>query len=140
PDVEEPRAALGLEVLVQALSPSQAVLDLDGVPTTGGAVPVRITVRNNTDRVVRLDPERITLVNAADEPASPLAGSALSSALAPGPAAERVRAEALGTAPIRAHATATGYLVYPPGVYREARIGIEDVETGETEGFVMPVQ
>jgi len=32
------------------------------------------------------------------------------------------------------------YLVYPPGVYREARISIEDAETGESEGFVTPVE
>ena len=140
PDVEEPRAASGLEVLVEALTPDRAVLDLDGVPTTAAALPIRITVRNNTDRAVRLDPAGITLVPDTGESASPLAGAALAAALAPGGPADRVRAEALRAAPIRPHTTVRGYLVYPAGRYREARIGIEDVETGETEGFVVPVQ
>ncbi|HJQ85063.1 MAG TPA: hypothetical protein VKA21_13350, partial [Candidatus Binatia bacterium] len=38
PDVEEPRAALGLQVLVHAIGPQEATLDLGGVPTVGGAV------------------------------------------------------------------------------------------------------
>jgi hypothetical protein len=140
PDVEEPRAASGLEVLVQALTADQAVLDLDGVPTTAAAVPVRVTVRNNTDRAVRLDPAGISLVPASGDSATPLAGAALAAALVPGTAADRVRAEALAARPVAPHTTIRGFLVYPAAPYREARIGIEDVETGETEGFVIPVQ
>jgi len=51
-----------------------------------------------------------------------------------------VRAERLRPGRVAAHTTASGFLVYPPGVYREARISIEDVETGESEGFVTPVE
>jgi hypothetical protein len=140
PDVEEPRAERGLEVLVQALTPDQAILDLDGVPTVGGAVPVRVTVRNNTDRAVRLDPARIALVPAGGDATLPLSGAALAAALASGTAGDRVRAEPLRPVPIAPRTTVRGYLVYPRGVYREARVGIEDVETEETEGFVAPVQ
>ncbi len=140
PDEEEPRANAGLEVLVEALTVYQALLDLDGVPTVGDTALVRITVRNHTDRAVALDPARIDLVPAGGEAAAPLAGSKLEAALAPGAAAERVRTERLAARPIAPHTTARGYLVYPAGDYREARIAIEDVETGETEGFVTPVQ
>jgi hypothetical protein len=140
PDLEEPRAESGLEVLVQVLTPSQAVLDLDGVPTVATAVPVRVTVRNDTNSAVKVDPATITLVPADGDAASPLAGTALASALAPGAAADRLRSEALRAMPIKPHTTVRGWLVYAKAPYTEARIGIEDVETGETEGFVTPVQ
>ncbi len=140
PDEETPHAVVGLQVLVHAIAPQEAVLDLDGVPTAGGQVPVRVTVRNNTDRDVAVDPARIDLVPAEGAAAGPLTGAALAAALAPGAAGDRVRAEILRAGRVAAHTTRTGYLVYPPGAYREARIAIEDVETGESEGFVTPVE
>jgi len=140
PDEETPRANIGLQVQVHAIDPQEAVLVLNGVPTAGVEVPVRVTVRNNTDRDVSLDPGSIDLVPAGGTAAGPLAGPPLEAALASGPAAERVRAGLLRPGRIAAHTTRVGYLVYPPGVYREARIAIEDVETGESEGFVAPVE
>ena len=140
PDVEEPWAGRGLEVLVHALSPQEATLDLGGVATVAGAVPVRVTVRNNTARAVSIDPARIDLVPAGASASGPLAGRELERALAPGAAGDRVRTRPLRAGRVAAHTTATGYLVYPPGAYREARVSIEDVETGESEGFVIPVE
>jgi hypothetical protein len=140
PDVETPQAAVGLQVRVEALTPQEGLLDLGAVPTIGGAVLVRVTIRNETDRAVAVDPARIELVPADGASATALSGGALAAALAPGGAGERVRAEQLRKARIAPHTTATGFLVYPPGTYREARIGIEDVETEEAEGFVTPVE
>jgi hypothetical protein len=140
PDVEAPRAALGLEVSVKALSPQDATLDLGGPATVGGAVPVRITIRNHTDRAVAVDPKRIDLMTAAGDPTAPLAGGALDAALAPGAAGGRVKQEQLSGRKIPPRTTVEAFLVYPAGTYREAQIGIEDVETGETEGFVAAVQ
>jgi hypothetical protein len=99
-----------------------------------------VTVRNNTDRAVALDPARLELVDAAGQGRRSLTGAALESALATGPPADRVRAELLDRRRIPARSTLQGYLVFPPAVYREARITIEDVETGEGEGFVAPVR
>jgi hypothetical protein len=140
PDVETPREGRGLEVLVRTVEPHEAVLDLGAVPTQGPALLVRVTVRNQTARAVAVDPGRIELVPAEGESALPLAGAALDAALAANAAGARVRAEPLRADRIPAGATVTGYLLYPAGRYREARIAIEDVETGETEGFVAPVQ
>jgi hypothetical protein len=137
PDVAEPAAAVGLQILVHAIGPQEATLDLGGVPTTGGAVPVRVTIRNNTERAVAFDPARLELVDG--EAAAPITGPDLAAAVAPGAAGDRVRADLLGARRVAAHSTATGYLVFPPGPYREARVTIEDVETGEGEGFVIPV-
>jgi hypothetical protein len=140
PDEEVPRAARGLEVQVHALSSYDATLDLGGAATVGGAVPVRIIVRNNTDRAVALDPSRLELVPADGAAAAPLSGAALEAALAPGPAGDRVRGDLLRGRPVAAKTTVTAYLVYPRGIYREARVALVDVETGETEGFVTPVE
>jgi hypothetical protein len=140
PDVEEPAAALGLQVRVHALSAQEATLDLGGVPTTGGAVPVRVTIRNNTERAVAFDPARLELVGGEGVGAAPLSGPALEAAIAPGPAGAAVRGEILGPRRVPPHTTASGYLVFPPGPYREARVTIEDVETEEGEGFVAPVE
>src|SRR5262249_52297444 len=108
------------------------------MPTVAGAVPVRVTIRNNTDRAVAFDPARLELADGKN--AAPLAGPRLAAALASGPAGDRVRAELLGTRRVPAHTTAAGYLVFPAGPYGEARVTIEEVETGEGGGFVAPVQ
>src|SRR5207244_11669705 len=126
-DVEEPRAALGLQILVHAIGPQEATIDLGGVPTTGGAVPVRVTIRNKTDRAVAFDPARLELADGQATP--PLTGPGLANALASGPAGDRLRGDLLGTRRVPAHTTATGYLVFPPGTYRDARVTIRNVAT-----------
>src|SRR5438093_989738 len=133
-------AARGLEVLVHVVLPHEALLDLGGVPTVGGALAVRVTVRNHSERAVAIDPAQVELVPADGPSAAPLAGPSLDAALAQNPAAERVRRERLAPARVGANETVTGYAVYPGAAYREARIAIEDAETGETEGFVAPVE
>lgn len=140
PDVETPWKSTGLQVLVQALDSVEARLDLGAVATVGDAVTVRITVRNDTDRKVRLDAPRLSLVDAQGGSHEPLAGSALAAALAKNAAGDRVRSELFGPTPIAARETRIGFLVYPPGRYREARVSIEDVETDEADGFVAPVE
>jgi len=140
PDDETPWQNVGLQVLVQRVDVYEAKLDLGDAATVGGAVLVRATVRNNTDRPVRLDVPRLSLVDAGGATQTPLAGAALDAALAANAAGGRVRAELFGNQPIAARTTRVGYLVYPPGTYREARVSVEDVETDESEGFVTPVQ
>lgn len=140
PDVGTPWKNVGLQVLVQALDPFEARLDLGDLATVGDAVPVRVTVRNNTDRKVRLDAARLALVDASGTAHDALAGGALAGALAKNAAGERVRAELFGPKPIGPGETRIGFLVYPPGKYREARVSIDDVETDESEGFVTPVE
>jgi hypothetical protein len=140
PDEEAPWKNVGLQVLVQAVDSFKARLDLGDVATTGDAVLVRVTVRNNTDRKVRLDASRLSLVDAQGSSHEPLAGPGLAAALAGNAAGTRVRAELFTTAPIAGGQTRVGFLVYPAGRYREARVSIDDVETDETEGFVTPVE
>jgi hypothetical protein len=140
PDVEQPTKQVGLQVQIRAIPRHEAILDLGGVPTAGDAVPVRVTIRNDTDRAVAVDPERLELVRADGTTARALVGPARDAALAPGPAADRVRKEALTTARVPPHTTIDRFLVFPAGPYREARLSVEDVETEESDGFVTPVQ
>lgn len=140
PDVETPRVESGVQVLVQVVDVYQARLDLGGEAVSGGNVLVRLTVRNGTDRTVAVGKERLTLVTADGTSAQALGGPALDAAFAAGPAADRVRHELLGKLEVRPRTTSFRFLVYPPGLYREARIAVEDVETGESDGFVAAVQ
>jgi len=133
-------AAERLQVLHEpadrAIRPRHRLEDLRAVD----AVPVRVTVRNETDRKVRLEAARLSLVDADGTSHEPLAGGALAGALANNAAGQRVRSELFGEKPIAARETRIGFLVYPPGKYREARVSIEDVETEESDGFVTPVE
>src|SRR5438128_648404 len=95
PDFEVPRAARGLEVLVHVVRPDEALLDLGGEPVGPDAVLVHVTIRNNTERAVSIDPARLDLVPGDAPAAGPLAGPALAAAMTSGPAADRVRAERL---------------------------------------------
>ena len=140
PDVETPRVEAGVQVLVQVVDVYQARLDLGGEAVRGGNVLVRLTVRNGTDRAVAVDQARLTLVTAGGTSAQALGGTALDAALAAGPGADRVRSELLGKLEVPARTTAFRFLVFPPGPYREARLAVEDVETGESDGFVTAVE
>jgi hypothetical protein len=140
PDVGTPWKEVGLQVLVQELDPYESRLDLGDVATVGDAVPVRVTVRNNTNRAVRLDASRLGLVDASGNSHEALAGGALTSAIAPNAAGDKVKGQLFDKRPIRAGETRIGFLVYPPGKYKEARVSIDDVDTDESEGFVAPVE
>lgn len=140
PDVEVPNAEVGLEVLVHVIPPPEARLDLGGEAIVGDAVLVRVTVRNFTDRAIEADGADVDVVRADGTTVRPLAGAARAAVLAPTPGGDRVRAEPLGRARLGPRTTRGGFLVFPPGAYREARLTVTDVETGETDGFVAPVQ
>jgi hypothetical protein len=138
-NADVPRAAVGLEIRVHTVSAEEARLDLGGPATVAGAVAVRVTVRNHTDRAVRMDPDRLVLLVRGGSPTSPLTGAALAAALDGGPGGSAVRTNQLGDRRIAPKTTVTAYLVYPAAEYDEARVSFEDVETGESEGFVAPV-
>lgn len=140
PDVESPVVESGVQVLVESLDVYGQRLDLGSAALRGGDALMRLTVRNATDRAVAIDGSDLTLVAADGATRQPLAGAAVDAALAAGPGADRVRRELLGRLEVPPHTTSVRFLVYPPGPYREARISVEDVETGESDGFVAPVQ
>ena len=137
----EPAAPSGrLEVGVQAIDVPRATLDLGGWPMATDDVLVRVTVRNGTDRPVVVEPASITLGAPSGETVRALdLGSAVAT-LGTGAAAERVRARLLTRTRVEPGTLMERFLVFPPGTYREAQVSLEDLETGEAEGFEVPVR
>ena len=140
PDVETPVVESGVQVLVESIDKYGQRLDLGSEAVGSSTVLVRLTVRNATARAVAIDGSRLTLVAADGATRQPLDASAADAALVPGAGAERVRRELLGRLEVPPRTTAVRFVVFPPGPYREARVSVEDVETGESDGFVAPVQ
>ena len=140
PDTEVPTGTDALEVLLQHLDGPRMHLDLGGDALAGEGTLVRVTIRNHTDRAVLVERDRITLVTAGGDFVRPLSGDALAGSLGGGGAAGRVREALLVRARVAAGETVQRYLVFPPGGYSDAQVSIEDVETGESDGFVVPLQ
>jgi hypothetical protein len=140
PDVETPVVESGVQVLVESLDVYEQRLDLGGEAVGKGKVLARITVRNGTDRAVAVDGSKLSLITTGGTSTEPVSGPSADAALASGPGGDRVRRELLGRLEVPPRTTAVRFLVYPGGAYREARIDVEDVETGETDGFVTAVQ
>jgi hypothetical protein len=140
PDVETPVVESGVQVLVENLDIYEQRLDLGGEAVGKGNMLARITVRNGTDRAVAVDGSKLSLVTSSGTSTEPIAGPAADAVLGTGPGADRVRHEMLSRLEVAPRTTAVRFLVYPAGAYREARINVEDVETGETDGFVTRVQ
>jgi hypothetical protein len=141
PDVETPQVEEGLQLLVEKINATKATLELGGPATTGDAMLVRLVVRNGTDRDVALGARRVTLLTADGSEGRALSGAALDAALAGGPGGQRARAELLGEkVVVPAGQTQARFLVFPAGAWQDAQIAVEDVETGETDGFYIHLE
>jgi len=135
PDVESPVVESGLQILVERVDRFQAGLDLGSNPVSGNALLVRITVRNGTDREVALTGSAVELLTPSGEATPPLDTASASAALTSDAAGAEVRSKLLERKTVPGGQTAVFFLVYPKGTYRDTLISVEDVETGETEGF-----
>jgi hypothetical protein len=129
-----------LEVSVEAIDVPRATLDLGSWPLAAAQVLVRVTVRNGTDRAVVIEGERVLLLAADGSMVAPLAGQGLATSWGTAPSAAAVRTRLLAREKVAPRATVERYLVYPPGRYDEAQVALEDVETGEADGFQVPVR
>jgi hypothetical protein len=137
PDVDGPMDSGGLEVALEAIDGPRAQLDFGGWPLRGEQTLVRVTVRNGSDRPVVIEGDRVSLVDDAGNMVTRLTGAALADSVAPDSA---VRDRLLSRERVAAGATVERFLVFPPGRYGEAQVAVEDVETGETDGFQLPVR
>ncbi len=141
PDVEVPRVQAGVQPLIEAMSPVEQRLDLGSEAVQPGAVLLRVTIRNGTDRAVMIEPAGFVLVTGGGGETPPLAAASAAASLTATAAGDRVRRELLSR-PLKVApgATAVRFLLFPAGAYGEARIELEDVETGERDGAVTAVQ
>jgi len=129
-----------LEATIEAIDVPRATLDLGGWPMADEDVLVRVTVRNGADRPVVVEPSSIKLLAPNGEPVLALHGAALAASLGTGSAAATVRAGLLGRTRVEPGTRIQRFLVFPPGQYGEAQVALEDVETGEADGFQVPVR
>lgn len=141
PDVETPMVEAGVQPLLEALDVYEQRLDLGGEAVQAGTLLVRLTIRNGTDRAVAVAPADVSLVAASGAATPPLGGTSAQAALAGGASGERVRRDLLSR-PVKVppNTTAVRFVLFPAGNYTEARVNIEDVETGERDGVVTSVQ
>jgi hypothetical protein len=141
PDVETPMVEAGVQPLLEALDVYEQRLDLGGDAVQSGTQLMRLTIRNGTDRAVAVGPADLSLVGADGAATPPLTGASAQAALAAGAAGERVRRDLLSR-PLKVppKTTAVRFLLFPAGTYGQARVSIEDIETGERDGVVAPVR
>jgi hypothetical protein len=139
--VEQPTVQSGrMEVSMELIDVPRATLDLGGWPLVGEDVLVRVRVRNGTDRAVVVQPGSIALLDKGGEPVNALENGARSASLGAGAPAESVRMRLLERTRVPPGTQIERFLVFPPGAYPEAQVAVEDVETGESDGFQVPVR
>jgi hypothetical protein len=129
-----------LEVSIERIDVPRATLDLGGWPLAGDDMLVRVRVKNGADHPVVVEPSSITLLSRAGEPVDALTGDAAQARLGTGAAAGTVRARLLARARVATGSQMEAFLVFPPGDYGEAQVSLEDPETGESDGFQVPVR
>jgi len=126
-----------MDVSIDLIDVPRATLDLGGWPMSGEDVLIRVRVRNGTDRPVVVEPASITLLANGGEPVNALANG---TGLGTGAIADGVRARLLERTRVAPGTQVERFLVFPPGEYGEAQVSVEDVETGESDGFQVPVR
>jgi hypothetical protein len=141
-----------LRVEIEPLTRPQAQIEFGVDVLTGGILPVRIRIDNLTDRTYLLDPAEIRLAGADRTRVNALApqdaASWLSSARHPTtgqPLVEESAAdlgiqfrEKVFTAErVPPRTSVQGFLFFPRGTYRNARLVLTEEESEETEGFVI---
>jgi hypothetical protein len=131
----------------------ESKLDFEEDLAGAGVLAVKVTVENGSDRTYRLDPASIELRPAGassrtaqmpiEAAAAALARSAAADAGAGAPApdpqrfATLLRGRALTARTLAPGARAEGFVYFPTGQYARARAMLVDVETEESEGFVV---
>lgn len=148
-----PRSTTGLQVLIEPVDGLNAKIDFDLDPTAAGVLPVRITINNVTARRYTFDPNEVVLLRTDGARVSPLSvaeaaqriaaaeakhRTAAGGAVVDSPeAARRLEQKVLSSHAVAGKQTLKGYLFYPVGQYTKGRLSLEDVESEESEGFVV---
>ena len=141
-----------LQVLVEPVGGLGAKLDFDLDLAAAGVLPVRINIKNPSDRTYRLGLDEIRLTRSDRERVASIspeqAAERIVSAhgadkdgslttLSQQAVAERLRAKLLTANTLGPHAEVKGYLYFPLGDYTRARVVLTEQESDESEGFVV---
>jgi hypothetical protein len=142
------RKQQGVEVLVTPMPGMEARLDFATDLTAAGVLPVRVVIHNRTEHRYRIDPLEIVLVRSDSERVRPLTLAAVLERVKMAPITDpsadnitalprQLEAKQFTTTEMRRDSAAEGYLFYPLGTYRNARVLATEAESDETEGFVV---
>ena len=151
-DDEAGRASGGVSLAVEPQKGFSTVLDFDADVAAAGLLPVKVTIRNGTNRAYQFAPSDLVVrvrgsstvaqqISAADAAAQveARAGSEGSqTGIGNVASAKKVIVEkALKGGKLAPGAVASGYVYYRVGDYDRARLTMTDISTGEAEGFLV---
>lgn len=137
-----------LTVRVEALRGFASVLDFDVDLSAVGVLPVKVSIRNGTQRAYDFDPRAMAVSVAGersrvapltlDQAYQRLSSGGDSSEIGDVVTAKRIMAEkALSGGRIAAGEVREGFVYFSLADYERARFSMTDVATGESEGFVV---
>lgn len=142
-----PASGGGMQVSVEPQEGFATVLDFDADLSAAGVLPIKITIRNASDRPYDFDPEEVNVrVRGSRQRAEPLGvdgavsrlRGAASAEIGDASAAARImKSRRLQRGRLEPGAVSSGFLYFPTGDYDRAKILMSDVRTGEAEGFLV---
>jgi hypothetical protein len=143
----------GVKFKIQPQLALETKLDFGEDLAAGGVLAVKVTVQNGSDITYKLDPAAIELrprggsdkimqvdVATASQKIAHAAAADLDPGI-PGPSAASIegtlRKRALAPGTLKPGGSAEGFVYFPVGSYARARATLVDVESGESEGFLV---
>jgi hypothetical protein len=137
----------GVQVLLEPVRGLQAKLDFDLDLAAGGILPVKLEIKNVTERAYRLDLQDVVLVRADGQRVPPLATAEAAAqvvaalrgqgvALTDDDVRRRLAAHEITDTTVPSTRSVSGYLYYPLASYVKGRVVLEDPAAEESEGFV----
>lgn len=150
--VKPPPERQGVQVLLEPVRGQAAKLDFEIDLAAAAVLPIRIRIINPTDRRYTMRPDDVQLTRFDRARVAPLTTSEAAARVAEAKdpvtgapvtdlgseaVTERLRRSRFTATRIEPHTEAKGYLYYPLAEYRRARVVLTEVESNETEGFVI---
>lgn len=143
----------GVKFKIQPQLALETKLDFGEDLASGGVLAVKVSVQNGSEITYKLDPAAIELrprsgsdkilqvdVGAASQKIAHAAAADLDPGI-PGPTAASIegtlRKRALAPGTLKPGGSAEGFVYFPTGNYARARATLVDVESGESEGFLV---
>lgn len=146
------RVAGGVSLDVEPQKGFSTVLDFDADIAAAGVLPIKVTIRNGTNRSYQFAPadlvvrvrgsstvaQQVTPADAAAQVAARAGSEAAQTEIGNVASAKKVIVEkALKGGRLAPGETASGYVYYRVGDYDRAKLTMIDVSTGEAEGFLV---
>jgi len=145
-------ASGGVQVEVEPQRGFSTVLDFDANLAAAGVLPIKVTIRNRTNRAYTFSPaDLVVRLHGSNATVQSLAAADAVARLATKVGSEGAQTElgnvasarkimldkALKGGKLAPGASTSGYVYYPVGDYDRAKLNMTDVSSGEAEGFLV---